>query len=148
MNAKLAVVRSRFWTTLAAVALLLLAVACAVPTVVARSTPGSWAGWLFVLVLVVGAGRVLVLGVFVTRAGLTVRELLGTTKLPWSRLVRADVREVTGRGVPMHNPTLHYTGRDDGRPRVLTVTSLGSPRPAVALARADELNRVIQLHRD
>lgn len=101
-------------------------------------------------VCLAGAVRVLLVGVVATPTGLTVRELLSTTKLPWPCLSHVDVRanrQVLARGPTLYNPTIHYVVPGQRLRRTVTVTALGAHRREVAQEWADQLNELIRRHR-
>jgi hypothetical protein len=103
-----------------------------------------------ILILVIGATRVLVVGVIVTPDGLTVRELFRTKKLPWACLRHADVRRSTGGARQLnvvYNPTLHYWVPGTKIAKTVTLTSLGAIRREVAEQRAHTINELIQRRR-
>jgi hypothetical protein len=148
------VLRSRTWNVVGALALLGFAGLCG--ALGFYDDPGAADHEIGLViwgtgaaVCLAGAVRVLGVGVIATSKGLTVRELLHTTKLPWAWLSRVAVqpnRQVLTGGPTLYNPTIHYVEPRQG-PRTVTVTALGAHRPEVAQGWADELNALIRRHK-
>jgi hypothetical protein len=102
-----------------------------------------------VVILVMGAIRVLVVGVIVTPDGLTVRDLFRTKKLPWACLRHTDVRR-SGGGYHSnfrYYPTLHYWVPGTKAAETVMLASLGAIRREVAERQANTINELIQRRR-
>jgi hypothetical protein len=99
-----------------------------------------------VAVALAAAVRALLLGVYVTADGLTVREIHRTHKLRWQELRYATLEHNRGQysrnGPTLFNPTLYF--ERDGHVRLVTITSLGAYGRTVAEQRVDDINELIR----
>jgi hypothetical protein len=146
-----ATLRSPLWNAVSSVMLAAMAGGCA-----ALAMVGSVPGLIRVLMvalalsLLVGAGRVLTVGVLATPDTLVVRELFRTRRIPWGavrgvHLVRSSPQTFGAPSVSTPMPELRYVDAH-GRRRTIRVAALGARRTAAAQQNVDNLKELIRTH--
>jgi hypothetical protein len=146
-----ATLRSPLWNTVSAVMVTVMAGGC-----VALAMVGSVPGLIRVLMvalalsLLVGAGRVLTVGVLATPDTLVVRELFRTRRVPWDavrsvRLVSYYPQTFGAPSLSTPMPELRYVDAH-GRRRTIRVAALGARRTAAAQRNVDKLRELIRTH--